>query len=352
MLHNVVAALIMRDEADVCERCVISLQAHVPFVLVSDTGSQDNTVDKLRNMGVTVYRDVWQDFATNRNIALRCAEQNYATCTHTLCGIDADEILHVPDGYTWPPLDADGYNIECRYGNITYNRLALVRHGLWEWKGVIHEALVPLIPNPVVHTLLGPWIEVRNDGARAKDPGTQRKDLMVLQNEVARDPTNARYLFYLAQTYRDLGMHLEAHDAYTRRANMNGWVPETAYAWYQAGLMAEQLNIADVMYYMRAFDLDSTRAEYMVAMAKLCRIDAKHTMAAIFSRIAISIERPDNGLFVEGDVYEWRALDEFVTVAYYTHFRDDVVGAALELLQRKFPETERARIEKNCSFYL
>jgi len=351
MPSNLVAALIMKNEEPVAARCIAAIAPHVNNVIVADTGSTDNTIGVLEAQGVVVREDPWYDFATNRNIVLHATEQAF-DAAYILCGIDADEILHVPDGYTWPKLEADGYNIECRYKGITYNRMAIVRANTWEWAGVIHEALVPLVEYPLVHTLVGPWIEVRSDGARARDPGTQKKDLETLKRAVALEPANPRYQFYLAQTYRDLGMHLEAHDAYTKRAQMLGWQPETAYAWYQAGRMAELLGIGDSEYYMKAFDLDTTRAEPLVALARWCRLKGNRTMAAIFSRIALDIPVPFNGLFVETDVYEWRTLDEFVTVAYYTAQRDDGCVAAQELLQRQFPETERARIEKNCSFYL
>jgi tetratricopeptide (TPR) repeat protein len=351
MPSNLVAALIMKDEEDVCVRCVTSLVQHVNNVIVSDTGSTDDTIAALLPLGIHVRDDVWHDFATNRNIVLHAAEQVF-NAEYILCGIDADEILHVPADYVWPRLTADGYNIEIRYGSLVYSRMAIAKANTWEWKGVIHEALVPLVPNPVVHTLQGPWIEVRSDGARSKDPTTQTKDLDVLRRAVASEPGNARYQFYLAQTYKDLGMHLEAHDAYTKRANMPGWTSETAYAWYQAGRMAERLGIGDPDYYMKAIDIEPGRAEYLVAAAQWYRGTQNRTIAALFAGLAVATEFPVNGLFVETDVYEWRALDELVTVAYYTEMRDQGRLAARMLLQRQFPETERARIEKNCSFYL
>lgn len=49
-----------------------------------------------------------------------------------------------------------------------------------------------------------------------------------------------RYLFYLAQSWRDAGEPDKAIAAYIRRAAMGGWEEEVFYARYQVGLSAEQ----------------------------------------------------------------------------------------------------------------
>ena len=55
-------------------------------------------------------------------------------------------------------------------------------------------------------------------------------------------------------------------------------------------------------------------------------------------------------LFVDDDVYEWRALDEFAVASYWAGDRDDARKANEELLARRTPDAERPRIAKNLAF--
>ncbi len=74
----------------------------------------------------------------------------------------------------------------------------------WRWVGVLHEYLTTNAPHRV-ETLTGAWIDRRHEGARSRDPETFRKDAAVLEEALKQEPGNARYAFYLAQSWRDAG---------------------------------------------------------------------------------------------------------------------------------------------------
>lgn len=88
-----VAALIVRDEAEYLADCLTSLDGVVDRIEVADTGSMDDTVAIARAHGANVTEIEWRDdFAWARNQVLeRCRDASY------MLWIDADERLVCPD---------------------------------------------------------------------------------------------------------------------------------------------------------------------------------------------------------------------------------------------------------------
>lgn len=350
MNQRIALAMIVKNEAHVISRCLDSVLPYVDQAFVNDNGSTDRTVEILEARGVHVLPSQWWDYATNRNIALNAAR---ADSTYVMCGLDADEEFVVPAGWAWPELTADAYYIECRYNNLRYPRMALVRAAAsCRWKGVLHEALV-LSAQATSATLPDVYIRVHSDGARAKDPKTAENDLAVLRAALEAEPDNARYQFYLAQTLKDMGRYDEARAAYTDRVFMTGWPEETAYAEYMIGKMCVYLqDESPVQYLLTAYCWDPLRAEALVELSRYYRFKGLYAAAALFARQAALLPTPTSGLFLEHDVYEWRALDELAISAYYVPSMRSIGYDAVRLLRtRNVPEDERARIEANAEYY-
>ena len=103
----------------------------------------------------------------------------------------------------------------------------MFRDGLrWRYEGVVHED--PACDDPYVAARLeGEYhIESRRLGARSQDPQKYARDADLLLAEVERNPEDARSVFYLAQSYFDLGDFANARKWYARRVEMGGWDEE------------------------------------------------------------------------------------------------------------------------------
>lgn len=198
--------MIVRDEAHVIERCLRSVRPLIDWWVVSDTGSSDGTQELVRRTLADVpgrlLERPWVNFGHNRQEALEAARAlPQSSAEDHVLWIDADEeLVDLPTG--WPDLDADGHHLEVEFGPLRYQRLALVRLGMpWRWRGAVHEYLD--LPDAEIGALGAPRVLVRKEGARSKDPDTYRKDALLIEAELVREPDDPRMQFYLGQSWRD-----------------------------------------------------------------------------------------------------------------------------------------------------
>lgn len=347
--------MIVKNEAPVIERCLQTVLPWVDHWIIVDTGSTDGTQSKVAAAMATlpgsVHERPWLDFAHNRNEALELARPH----ADYVLFIDADEQLHVPEGFAWPALHADGYMFRCLLNGWSYYRNSLISTKLdWHWEGVIHEYLTCAQPHQWAN-LEGPEILVSRDGARARDPSTYLKDIEVLQSELRREPSHTRYSFYLAQSYRDAGLIVEAIEQYQRRIALGGFAEECWYSAFQIAILHERLKSPQAQVhhaYLKAYSMRPTRAEPLCELARYLRLHGEKALAHLYAFRAAQINRPEDILFVDGAVYAWRALDELASIAWHTGAMQDGSDAIQKLVREQlFPESERSRIEANHKFY-
>lgn len=353
--------LIVKNETKVLPRCFASIERFIDRWLIVDTGSTDGTQDFVRNYferrsipGQLVERP-WKDFAHNRTEALRLA----AETADYVWIIDADEQLVYPDGFAPPSLTADAYQILHRGNRSTteFYRTQIVRSSrAFRYEGVLHEVIrcdephtTEKMPRSLVS--LGYF-----DGARNRDPiAKYRADAEVLERALLTEPDNARYVFYLAQSYRDAGAFEESIRAYERRVAMGGWAEEQWYAALQLGILHERLGheAQAIEAYLAAFELRPVRAEPLYELARHYRERSKFALGHLFAKRALEIVKPEDILFLDESVYSWRVLDEFSICAFYVN--DRALGRRMIerlLSEGHLPEEHRARVEKNREFLL
>lgn len=350
--------MIVKNEAPVIERCLRSVKPHIHAWAISDTGSTDGTQDIVRRFmadlpGELIERP-WVDFATNRNEALELAKKHgdYALV------IDADDVLDADAGFAWPALTAPGYLLEIVYNELRYRRIVLPRLDAgWEWRGVLHEALVsPQLAQ--AQFLPGPRIRIHNDGARSRQSQVEKftHDAEVLRRALQTEPDNARYRFYLAQSLRDAGDLPGAIAEYEKRAAMGGWGEEVYFSRFQVAVLKERSGApyADVVAaYLDACDSRPSRAEAPCELARYFRLHERWNLARHFAQIAMSLPVPDDSLFIDRTVHDWRARDEASIAAYWCG--DFARSAALcrqLLADPHLPAAERQRVQKNLEFAL
>jgi glycosyltransferase involved in cell wall biosynthesis len=345
--------MIVRDEAAVIERCLASVRPFIDAWVVVDTGSKDATPELVKQAlaGIPgeLHKRPWRNFGHNRTEALQLARG----AADYLLFIDADETLEAPGAFSWPVLEAPAYHLYADYKGTRYSRPALIDTRLdWRWEGVLHE--FPVATPPVGFVQLDwPRIVVRQDGARSRDPRKLHKDIEVLREAIGREPQNARHVFYLAQTYRDVGELERARETYWQRSRMQGWHEEAWYSIYQVARMTERLaaSTPEVQAaYLYAFHQRPTRAEPLFHLGRYHNERGEHALAYVFARPAAEMGPPPDSLFVEEEVYRWRALDEMSLAAAACGARAAAQWAMERLLREgHLPSTEVARVRANLA---
>lgn len=350
--------MIVRDEARVIERCLASVRPFIDHWVIVDTGSVDDTPARIQRalagLPGQLHHRPWRNFGHNRSEALELARQAVQGSGYLLF-IDADEQLgHAPDAAGWPALHGPAYSLEARFGGMSYDRVSLVSAALpWRWMGMLHEYLDA--GQPVTQPRLpGVWITVTPDGARSADPAKFAKDAALLEQALRDEPDNTRYVFYLAQSWRDAGRPELALAHYQRRAAMGGWDEEVWYALFQCAELSARLQhpYEQVLAaYLRAYQYRPSRAEALTSLASYLRGRQEWPLASLFARQAAQTPLPGDRLFVDLAPYHWRASDELALAAHYTGQPAQAHALWSELLQSpRLPAGERARIQRNLEF--
>lgn len=350
---KVCLTMIVKDESHVIERCLTSCKPHINAWCIVDTGSTDGTQDKIRSimqdLPGELHERSWVDFSTNRNQALDLAYPH----GDYLLTIDADERFEGEPLPRQRVLHADAYHLPVLYDGTRYTRCALISTKLrWNYVGVVHEYLESDRP-AFIDNLDSPRIVVTHDGARSKDPDTYKKDAALLEAALAAEPHNARYAFYLAQSYKDSGELLKAKDAYAHRATMIGWNEETWYAFYEFARLSEWTGSTPdevCRAYLRAYQYLPHRAEALYQLGRFHRQRREFDLAYLYLRHASTLAKPPSGLFVDAAVYDWKCWDELGIVAYYVGRTDEGMAAVSKALATA-PQQEQERLQKNYSFY-
>jgi glycosyltransferase involved in cell wall biosynthesis len=347
--------MIVKNEAHIIRRCLDSIRPLIDSWVIADTGSNDGTQQVIReafaNIPGTLLECPWVDFAHNRTEVLGASR---GVCDYSLI-IDADDRLEIDPGFAMPSLDADAYNLLIQDGSLAYHRKQLVRSALpWRYVGVLHEYIC--CEEARSEAFLPGLRTIRaREGARSRDPLTYRRDALVLERALIEEPDNSRYVFYLAQSYRDAGEPELAHRQYRRRAAMGGWRDEVWYSLYQIAQLEAQLARPwpEVMASsMTAFQSLPNRAEPLYRIAMHYQSTKEFHAARGFFEWARNLPAPGpTALFVDRAIYDYLLDLEYAVCCYHTgdHPRAIHVNDGL-LAGGKLPPHLVARVTENRQF--
>jgi tetratricopeptide (TPR) repeat protein len=312
--------MIVRNEADILERCLASLAPHIDYWVILDTGSQDATPTLIEAFfhaaGIPgqLHHGEFTDFGATRNAALELCRVSPGGFNYILL-IDADMELVVEDAGWRERLDAACYSIRQRNA-LAYDNVRLLRRDLEaHYVGVTHEYLATG-SDPV--RLSG--VHMLDHACGANRENKSERDVTLLRQDLDREPDNTRNLFYLAQSLYDAGQHLEALECYRKRSGAGGWEEEAWYSQYRAALCLRELGDTDgfMAAALASWDTRPWRAEPLAALARHYRESGRWQLACEFAALGLRIPFPEaDRLFIETDVYPWRFVEELSIAGYY-----------------------------------
>lgn len=345
--------MIVKNEANVVHESLESVAPHIDYWVIVDTGSTDGTQDVIRakmaelDIPGELHDRPWQDFGHNRTQALQLAQGH---CDYIWVH-DADDVLDGTPNLTG--LTADGYLMLEDSDTYEFRALHLFRDGVpWRFVGTTHEVAVCEVPH-TTDKLDGQYrIRYRQTGSNSLGSNKLVRDRDLLIDEIERDPSNSRAVFYLALTYRAIGEAEKARALFTKRTQMGGFDEEIYYSLLAVAQLMNQQGEpwpAVQTAFLAAWGFRPFRSEALYEIALHHRLAEQYELGYLFASHGAQIPLPDSEvLFVFSDVYTWRLLDELSVCASWTGRKAEALTIDRSLLIRDdLPVGERERILRN-----
>uniref|UniRef100_A0A6C0HG57 Glycosyltransferase 2-like domain-containing protein n=1 Tax=viral metagenome TaxID=1070528 RepID=A0A6C0HG57_9ZZZZ len=354
--YKVGLSMIVKNESHIVHEVLNSSLPFIDTFCILDTGSTDNTVQIIRDFyaskGISgiVHQSDWKGFGKSRSEALKLCDGQM----DYILMIDADDLIEGPPNvkefllkvlYMTTP---NACNIHLKRGTLEYERTQIFKaKDGWRYEGVLHE--YPTNDKEKnIHVRLPKeiWMTGRTIGARSMLEGNKyQRDAETILEALKEEPENMRYMFYLAQSYRDAGMRDESITWYKKRFDAGGWIEEQFIC---------ALNLTRLLgckeWAWKAHEICPNRIESLVSYMSLCRSQGKWSRELLSMCLyASSIPKPEGTfLFLESDTYDWKVWDETSIVATYCKAYDVAKVAYIRLLkENKYPPEQEARIREN-----
>jgi len=224
MANKISAVIIVKDEAEILEKCLKSIQG-IDEIIILDTGSTDKTpaISLLYTDKVFVNEYKWNDnFAEARNFAKTKATGDW------ILSIDADEELEkrgikkIRKAIAKAKGNSIDVIMEGKSSNFFFPRIFKNKPEIF-WKGVVHNYL-----NIAEENRSDIHIKYYDSPTHKKDPD---RTFRILKEEVCKNPELTRETFYLAREYIYKKSWPTAIYWLERYVEKNTWPPEKAQAY-------------------------------------------------------------------------------------------------------------------------
>ena len=363
--------MIVKDEEDTIRRCLTQVAPYISYYVIVDTGSSDNTIQEINStmeeLGIDgeVHERPWVNFEVNRTESLQLAK---GKCDYRWI-IDADDTFRVANPGVNPFSNLPKEKVDClqilyKLNNLQYHRAQIVRSDQdWVYKGVLHEYLELPGKEPLIqYQIPRDKCYVDADISPLKRANTLEEkyanDANILEKALEDEPTNTRYMFYLAQSYRDSNQKVKAIDAYEKRIEAGGWEEEVYYSMYMIGKIKEQLGRHPdevIQAYSRAWEYRPERLEAVFHAMRKLRERGRWVMSFTYGNMAVKNPGTSDILFVEPEVWQWRLLDEYALAAFHTG-NPELGFEKMDVVVREeffssLPPNEKDRMLKNLDHY-
>jgi len=331
--------MIVKNECKVIARALQSVRSIIDYWVICDTGSTDDTpaivLNTLFDIPGELHRVEWINFGENRTQVLQLAR---GKADYNLI-MDADMVVNVFGDFK-SRLTADYYNIRYK-GDLDYSQpMLLANSHEWTYVGATHE--YPRSPTALIGSNLDKLTLTHfADGGMRFDKF--ERDIKLLLTALEKEPENSRDIFYLAQSYRDIGDYQNALLWYRKRVELGGWEEERWYAMYQCARMQESLeepwNLV-LESYLKAYEFRPQRLEPIYFIVKHYRETEEFALGYLYSSIiSFALIYPRDHLFIERSVYDYLLLLEHGVCAYSTGRAAEAISAFNKVLdQEELPE--------------
>jgi len=358
--------MIVKNESKIICRLLTSVLQLIDSYCICDTGSNDGTTHVIQEFfkeagipGKIIYEE-FRDFGYNRSFALKeCVGMQNADYILLL---DADMVLKINDSFSIPQfkrdLSADAYYLFQGTDSFYYKNVRLIKNkpDIQYW-GVTHE-YVKLLENSTYLQIEKENIFIEDIGDGGSKAKKFERDISLLKKGLEDQPDNERYLFYLANSYRDSKQYANAISTYKKRILLGGWNEEVWESYYNIGKCYYKIgDYANAVYYwIESHNFYSDRIENLYEICKHYREKKAFSMAYSFYVLANEIRRKKtkyDNLFLQKDIYDYKLDYELSILGYYCNWQDyDIQKSSMKVIScSTTPEEIVKSVLNNYKFY-
>jgi len=366
MGKKIILCMIVKNESKIIERCITSSLPIIDAYSICDTGSTDNTIElveevaKKKNLKGFIYNDTWKNFGYNRtnsfNFCLETAKKlNYDLKDTYALLLDADMCIKMKNTFNKNKLSDAGYMLIQKNSELTYYNVRLVQLSCpWKCIGVTHEYWEANDSCKITKNN-DLYIDDVNDGGCKGDKF--ERDIALLTQGIKDEPDNARYYFYLAQSYMDSGKIKECIEWYKKRIEKGGWEEEVYYSMLKIGLAYTNLMKIEkaIFWFLKAYNFRPSRAEAIYEALNKYRLTEQYHIAYMLGKTAKTIPYPkDDVLFIKHDVYNYLIDFEMSIICFYvgpSKLKEGYEYCTSLLKNSNVPQSIRDITLKNIDFY-
>ncbi|KAF2335386.1 tetratricopeptide repeat-containing glycosyltransferase [Flavobacterium ginsenosidimutans] len=361
-MKKILLNMIVKNEAKIITRLLNSVDGVIDALVICDTGSSDDTVKIIQNwansksISYKVIQDKWVNFGINRTNAIDYAKE-FLTNNNSkhedwyLLFLDADMELIIDSSFDKKNLNQQVYSLkQFNQNSFEYFNIRMARADVsMQYECPTHEYLD--VGNVQIATLNSLRIKDIGDGGAKSDKF--ERDIKLLTEALESEPENPRYLFYLANSYFDIGDYNHAKKWYQARCNVFGWDEERWYAKYKWGLCLLRLSsIQDAeKILLEAFQQRLWRAEPIFALAQYYHQQDDHIRAYTYALLASKLDTTkQDRLFIDKNANGGNGPIEIISIhAYYIGLFEEGLHYTKKLISA-FPEIEQHK--KNLQIYI
>jgi glycosyltransferase involved in cell wall biosynthesis len=349
--------MIVKNEAQVITRCLASVKPLIDYWVIVDTGSTDGTQEIIQQFLADIpgelHQSSWRNFGENRTEAFELAKYK----GDYILFMDADDTLEWDEDVTLPHLSSDLYNFWRGTKSFSYIKPQLVRGDLpWKWVGVTHEYLD--CKKPYTSKILEGIHYVSGDGGARSGVEKFWKNIELLTEGLKEEPNNIRYMFYLAESYKDAGEKAKALEWYQKRAMSGGWSEEVFWSKLQIAHILRDLRFPAtivILSYEDAHAFRPHRIEPIYYLVEFLNQQEEYLKAYEWICFRESLSKPltRDYLFNEDWIQDYGFLFQKSICSYYVgQYQESLDACNQLLLNPQLPQVWRELVESNRLFPL
>lgn len=357
--------MIIKNESKTILRLFDSIIDCVDVIVLSDTGSTDSTKEIITEYQLRRHPDKkihflpdipFTNFGFNRTYSLHgcisLLRTNYAEEIKNnksyILLLDADMIFKQTGklslkeyiSHATATTTADVMYMFQGSAHFYYCNARMISASLWDtckYIGATHE-YIHLTDNKTTHSIMREDFFIEDIGDGGSKTCKIKRDIQLLTDGLVDEPTNERYMFYLACTLQDDQQYNEAIEMYNKRITAGGWFEEVWYSYYKIGHCYMSLHKPEyaIDSWLNALQYSTYRIENIYEIVKYYRCENKPVLGFHFYMIAKNILQSrgqnDNILFFKNSVYSYLLDFEFtILINYYNPFHIHVLDEYMKL---------------------